>query len=119
MSLYSDMNARGSNDVWKALSDPTRRQILEALAERPTTTGEIVEQFSDQLVRTAVMKHLDVLEQASLIRVEREGRLRWNHLQREPLKSVATWLQLRTRRHQQNLDRLKQLAESKEPKETK
>lgn len=116
MSPNSDMNARRIDEVWKALGDPTRRRILDILAHEPTTTGEIVRQFSNELVRTAVMKHLDVLEQARLIRVEREGRRRWNHLQTEPLKPMATWLQLRSRQHHQNLRRLKQLTESKNPR---
>lgn len=114
MSPIGDMKARGNDDVWKALADPTRRKILETLANQPTTTGEIVERFSDHLVRTAVMKHLDILEQAGLIQVVRSGRRRWNHLRHEPLKPLANWLQLRTHKHQQNLHRLKQLAESTE-----
>jgi DNA-binding transcriptional ArsR family regulator len=55
--------------------------IVECLTTRPCTTGELVERFSPALVRTAVMKHLNVLEEAGLIRIEREGRVRWNHLE--------------------------------------
>jgi len=46
--------------VWKALSDPTRRAILDLLRDGPRTTTEIVESFP-QLTRFGVMKHLDVL----------------------------------------------------------
>ena len=55
--------------------------IVECLTTRPCTTGELVERFSTTLVRTAVMKHLDVLEEAGLIHIEREGRVRWNDLE--------------------------------------
>lgn len=101
------------DSVWKALADPTRRQILDVLMDRPVTTGDIVEQFSPRLVRTAVMKHLDVLESAGLVRVERKGRNRLNHFERAPLKEIAAWLNRRINTHRSNLTHLKQLAEKK------
>ena len=99
--------------IWKALADPTRREILETLARESVTTGSIVERFSPGLVRTAVMKHLDVLEAARLIRVERIGRTRRNHLERRPLAKVAGWLEKRVHGHEDNLSRLKKLTESR------
>lgn len=111
MSLIGDMKALHDDSVWKALADPTRRQILDALADTPVTTGEIVDQFAPQLVRTAVMKHLDVLESAGLVRVERVGRRRLNHFERAPLKEIAGWLNRRVANHKSNLTGLKQLAE--------
>lgn len=98
--------------IWKALSDPTRRQILEKLADEPETTGEIVAEFAPRLVRTAVMKHLGILESAGLIRVERVGRTRWNHLERKPLVIVSTWLDRRMGQHRSHLKSLKDLAEA-------
>ena len=112
MSLFGDMNIVSTDAVWKALADPTRRQILELLDEEAATTGRIIERFSPRLVRTAVMKHLDVLERAKLIRVERVGRTRQNHIERQPLDSVASWLAQRVRGHQSNLKRLKHVAET-------
>ena len=52
--------------VWKALADPTRRQILDVLRDGPRLTTEIVEQFPN-LSRFGVMKHLDVLREAGLV----------------------------------------------------
>ncbi|HSH15677.1 MAG TPA: helix-turn-helix domain-containing protein, partial [Verrucomicrobiae bacterium] len=52
--------------VWKALSDPTRRSILDRLRAGPCTTTEIVEDFP-ALTRFGVMKHIEVLRQAGLI----------------------------------------------------
>ena len=106
------MKTTDQDTVWKALADPTRRRIIEALENGPATTGEIVDSFAPKLVRTAVMKHLDVLEGARLIRVERKGRLRWNCLERRALKPVVAWLERRVTRHETNIDRLKRLAES-------
>ncbi len=70
--------------VWSALSDPTRREILDMLRERPHTTGELSDAFPQS--RFAVMKHLNVLENAGLILIRREGRERWNHLNAVPLQ---------------------------------
>ena len=81
------MLATATDGVWKALADPTRRALLDLLRERPRTTGELVEAFP-AVTRFAVMKHLTTLEQAGLVIVAREGRVRWNHLNVVPLRQA-------------------------------
>lgn len=77
--------------VWKALADPTRRQILDLLKDRPRTTGDLCASF--EVSRFAVMKHLSILEKAELIVVRRRGRERWNHLNAVPLQRIyERWL---------------------------
>ena len=115
MSLKGDIMLFDSGLIWKALSDPTRRHILETLADEPETTGRIVTEFAPRLVRTAVMKHLGILESAGLIRVERIGRTRWNHLERKPLVIISSWLEGRVGHHRNQLTRLKELAEAPSP----
>jgi len=73
--------------VWRALADPTRRAVLDLLAKRAHTTGQVVARFGG-LSRTGVMKHLDVLETAGLVVVRREGRVRWNHLNPVPVQRI-------------------------------
>ena len=73
--------------AWKALSDPTRRRLLDLLKRRPRTTGQLVKKFP-RLSRFAVMKHLKVLQRASLVLVRRDGRRRWNHLNAVPIRQV-------------------------------
>jgi DNA-binding transcriptional ArsR family regulator len=73
--------------VWKALSDPTRRAILDLLREGPRTTTEIVETFPN-LTRFGVMKHIDVLRQAGLIHTREEGRQRVNSLNAVPIRRI-------------------------------
>jgi DNA-binding transcriptional ArsR family regulator len=75
------------DQVWKALSDPTRRTILDVLRDRPRTTTEIVERFS-QLSRFGVMKHLEVLRQAQLVRTRESGRQRVNSLNVVPIRQI-------------------------------
>jgi len=73
--------------VWKALSDPTRRAILDFLRDRPRTTTEIVEEFP-QLSRFGVMKHLDVLRDANLVQTRESGRQRVNSLNAVPIRQI-------------------------------
>jgi DNA-binding transcriptional ArsR family regulator len=76
------------NDIiWKALSDPTRRTILDLLRDGPRTTTEIVEAFPD-MTRHAVMKHIDVLRKASLINTAKDGRKRENSLNPVPIRQI-------------------------------
>jgi len=73
--------------VWKALSDPTRRAILDVLRDRPRTTTEIVESFP-HLSRFGVMKHLEVLRQAQLVQTREAGRKRVNSLNVVPIRQI-------------------------------
>lgn len=107
-------NAQRQNErVWRALGDPMRRGILDALAERPQTTGELVARF-DSVCRTAVMKHLDVLVAAELVVVRREGRTRWNYLNPVPIQRVCDrWISRHVQRLASSLGRLKDHVEDR------
>ena len=76
-----------ADSVWKALADPTRREILDLLRDGPRLTTQIVEEFP-HLSRFAVMKHLDVLREAKLVNTRSEGRKRINSLNVAPLRQV-------------------------------
>jgi DNA-binding transcriptional ArsR family regulator len=73
--------------VWKALSDNTRRSILDLLRHGPRTTTEIVEAFP-HLSRFGVMKHIDVLREAGLIQTRDESRQRINSLNVVPIRQI-------------------------------
>jgi DNA-binding transcriptional ArsR family regulator len=82
--------ARPADDldpVWKALSDPTRRAILDFLRERARTTTEIVDAFP-HLTRFGVMKHLEVLRQSRLVSTREAGRQRVNSLNVVPIRQI-------------------------------
>lgn len=115
MSLFGDMNAKDKQQdvIWKALADVTRREILDALAERPLTTGELVERF-DHLCRTNVMKHVEVLVKARLIVIRREGRRRWNYLNPAPIQAVCDrWVSKHVRHLAGAMSRLKEHVEDR------
>ena len=73
--------------IWKALSDPTRRAILDLLRDGPRTTTAIVDAFP-RLTRFGVMKHIDVLREAGLINTREEGRQRVNSLNAVPIRRI-------------------------------
>lgn len=75
------------DQVWKALSDPTRRAILDALRKGPKTTTDIVDAFPN-MTRHAVMKHIDVLREAGLVNTREEGRRRINSLNHAPIRQI-------------------------------
>lgn len=78
-----------SADVFQAIADPTRRQILARLAggEQPLT--EIARPFDVTL--SAISQHLRVLRAVGLVRVRPVGRERWYALNADPLREVAVW----------------------------
>ncbi|MCB2200980.1 metalloregulator ArsR/SmtB family transcription factor [bacterium] len=80
------MNKAQTDILWKALSDPTRRALLDLLREGPRTTGELCEPF--RVSRFAVMKHLTVLRDAGLVLVRPEGRERWHYLNALPIRDL-------------------------------
>lgn len=104
--------------VWKALSDPTRRAILDLLRARPRTTTEIVDVFP-HLTRFGVMKHLEVLREANLVHTREEGRQRVNSLNVVPIRQIyERWVGPFQELWAGELLRIKEFAEL-EPEETK
>jgi DNA-binding transcriptional ArsR family regulator len=87
-----------AEDVFKALADPTRRRILDELAERDgQSLFEICARLTTKhglgLSRQAISQHLAVLEAAGLVRTRRQGRYKFHDLNTEPLERiVARWL---------------------------
>ena len=111
--------AKDSDHVWKALSDPTRREILDLLRGGPRQTTDIVESFP-QLSRFGVMKHLDVLRQAGLVNTRSDGRHRINSLNAVPLRRVIErWIGKYEAYWANTLLRVKESVETESDKKTK
>ena len=85
-------------DVFKALADPTRRTILDELADRDDQTlfelcSRLVMKHQLDSTRQGISQHLDVLEAAGLIEVRREGRYKFHSINRGPLEHIVDrWL---------------------------
>ena len=74
---------------FRALADPTRRSILQLLATRDMTIAEVADNFD--MTRAAVKKHLTILNEGDLIRVQTQGRSRLNTLNADGLKRLSDW----------------------------
>ena len=80
----------GLQNTIKALSDPSRREILELLKAGRLSAGEISEKFP--VSGAAISKHLSVLREADLIRDTREGKFIFYELNTSVLEEVMLWL---------------------------
>ena len=98
--------------TFAALADPTRRAILERLADGEATVNELAEPFPISV--QAVSKHLKVLERAGLITRGRSAQLRPSRLQGSPLKEAVDWLETYRRFWQGSFDRLDERLEGSE-----
>ncbi|MFY0256259.1 ArsR/SmtB family transcription factor [Chitinophaga sp. 30R24] len=76
-------------DVFQAIADPTRRQIIDLLANRSLHLNAIVEHFN--ISRPAISKHIKILITCGLVNVRQEGRERYCSADLQPLKTVAEW----------------------------
>jgi len=87
-----------AEDVFKALADPTRRRILDELADRDGQTlfeicARLLTKHGLGLTRQAISQHLAVLEAAGLVVTRRQGRYKFHDLNTEPLEHIVTrWL---------------------------
>jgi DNA-binding transcriptional ArsR family regulator len=99
MVKYSDEML---NNTFAALSDPTRRAILARLSEGEVQMTELAEPFGMSL--PAVSKHLKVLEKASLIRRQVDGRIHRFSVNPEPMISAKSWIETYQQFWEQQLD---------------
>ena len=90
--------------AFQALSDPTRRAMVERLARGPASVSELAEPLPMSM--SAVMQHLKVLEGAGLVVSEKVGRVRTCRVEPQALSAAERWLNDRRRSVERSLDRL-------------
>ena len=100
------------DQAFGALADPTRRGILERLGRGRATISELAEPFGISL--TGLKKHVQVLEDADLVRTEKMGRTRWCSLGPQDLAEVQRWILGYRLMLDERLDRLGELLERTE-----
>ncbi len=77
-------------DVFQAIADPTRRQIIEKLVQKTLNMNEIAENFD--VTRQAVSLHIKILSECGLIVIKKQGRERYCEVKIEELNQVAEWV---------------------------
>ena len=78
------------NSLFKALNDPTRREILELLKEKDLTAGEIADQFN--ISKPSISHHLDLLRQAGLVVSVKEGQFIFYSLNTTVMDEMLKWI---------------------------
>jgi DNA-binding transcriptional ArsR family regulator len=101
----------------EALADPTRRRIVELLAQRDRTAGEIVAQFD--MSAPAISQHLNVLRGAGLVTSRVEGQSRVQALNPQGLGEIEAWLDRTRNAWSRRLDALERALKAEDSKQTK
>ena len=93
--------------VFHALSDPTRRKMVDRLTRAPASVSDLAEPLAMTLA--AVVQHVQVLEASGLVRTEKLGRVRMCRVEPKVLASAESWFHQRRAMWEQNLDRLEEV----------
>jgi DNA-binding transcriptional ArsR family regulator len=78
-------------DVFQAIADPTRRQIINLLAKQSMNLNAVADKFD--ISRPAISKHIKVLTECGLVIIRQEGRERYCDAQLHKLKEVSSWVE--------------------------
>jgi DNA-binding transcriptional ArsR family regulator len=105
-----------ADDVFHALSNATRRQVLEQLSTGPATVSELAAPFDMKL--PSFVQHLAVLEESRLVRSKKEGRVRTYEIVPERFAIAADWLTARRQEWEGRLDRFDQYVKHLKQKES-
>lgn len=97
-------------DVFQAIADPTRREVLRLLAANELPISKITSHFP--ISRTAIAKHLHILSEAKLVRGKKVGREKIYQLHLEPLVELKEWLSYYEQFWNNKLSMLKTVVES-------
>lgn len=84
------MSIEARRDVFQAIADPTRRQIINLIAKKPMNLNAIAGKFD--ISRPAISQQIKILEQCGLITISRQGRERYCEAKLEPLREVSGWV---------------------------
>ncbi|MFJ8528125.1 ArsR/SmtB family transcription factor [Bacillus sp. NPDC094106] len=99
-------------DVFQAIADPTRREVLRLLTQQELPISKITDHFP--MSRTAVVKHLHILSEAKLVSGRKVGREKLYRLQPEPLAELQQWLSYYEQFWNNKLSMLKYVVENEE-----
>ena len=110
------IQSAGADDVFHALSNSTRRKVLEQLSLGPATVSELAAPFDMRL--PSFVQHLSVLEQSRLVKSKKRGRVRTYQIAPERFKVAEDWLTARRRLWEARLDQFDHYVKQLEKKES-
>ena len=91
-------------DVFQAIADPTRREIINLLAQKPLNLNAVADNFD--ISRPAVSKHIKILTECGLVVIQQQGRERYCRAELSKLKEVTEWANRYNEFWSKNLDAL-------------
>ena len=91
-------------DVFQAIADPNRREILAVLANQKLTLNSVADRF--KISRPAVSKHIKILSECGLVKIQRKGRERYCEVKPEKLNEVSNWVEQYKKLWEEKLDAL-------------
>lgn len=89
--LTYQMTTGARRDVFQAIADPTRRQIIHLVAKQPMNLNAIAENF--KVSRPAISQQIKILEECGLVKINQSGRERFCEAKLEKLEEVTTWVE--------------------------
>jgi DNA-binding transcriptional ArsR family regulator len=104
-------------DVFQAISDPTRREIIHLIAHRPLNLNTIAGNF--KMSRPAISQHMKILIECGLVAVDKKGRERYCEAKLEKLDEVTQWAEQYRKVWQQKHDRLDKILDKLTDKKAK
>lgn len=96
-------------DVFQAIADPTRREIINLLAQQPLNLNTVAENFD--ISRPAISKQIKILTECGLVEIEQKGRERYCSAKLDKLKEVSEWAEKQRQFWMQKLDALEEFLE--------
>jgi DNA-binding transcriptional ArsR family regulator len=102
-------------DVFQAIADPTRRAILDLLAQQSLTLNGVAEHFA--ISRPAISKHIKILTECGLVVIHQRGRERTCEVQLDKLNEVSDWVEQYRLTWERRFDRLDELLQELQKKE--
>jgi DNA-binding transcriptional ArsR family regulator len=91
-------------DVFQAIADPTRREIINLIAYKRMNVNTVAENF--EMSRPAISKHMKILEECGLVMMEQQGRERYCKAQLKPLHEVSDWVSRYKKEWEERLDEM-------------
>jgi DNA-binding transcriptional ArsR family regulator len=93
-------------DVFLAIADPTRRQIIDMISKKPLNVNAVAGNFD--VTRTAIYKHIKILTECGLVSIRQQGRERFCEVKLEKLNEVADWVEQYRKMWTEKLDALEE-----------
>ena len=98
------MATEARRDVFQAIADPTRRQIINLIAHQPMNLNAIADNFG--ISRPAISQHIKILSECGMVEIKQQGRERYCEAKLEALGEVASWVEQYSKFWQDKFDAL-------------